>query len=528
MIKILVSDAISEVGLKSLLEAEDVQVDIKTDLTPDQLKDQIGDYQGLLVRSQTKVTKDIIESAKKLLVIGRAGVGVDNIDIKVATEHGIAVINAPDGNTISACEHTLAMIMSMARWIPQAHGDLKQRQWNRKKYVGVELNEKTLGIIGLGRIGIEVSKRAKAFQMNIIAFDPFVTKEQAQKNGIELKALEEVLKQADFLTIHTPLTKDTKYIINEDQFKGMKKGVRIVNCARGGIIREEALIKALDDGIVEAAAIDVFENEPSLDSPLLSHPRVITTPHLGASTKEAQLNVAVDVAKEVYHYLTNVPYKNAINMPSLPADILEHLKGYIPLAEKLGSFACNIVMGAIQKVEITYSGDIAEQEINYLTRNILKGILRQHMGITEVNDVNADLMAQRRNIEVVDIRSKKTHGFTNLITVKLTTNIEEKYVAGTLLNGYGPRFVNLNGSTIDVIPEGHLIITEHIDQPGIIGRFGTILGNAQINIGTMQVGRSKVGGIAIGVFGIDKEADDSILEELALVENVNNTYYVEL
>ncbi|SJZ81915.1 phosphoglycerate dehydrogenase [Garciella nitratireducens] len=528
MIKILVSDPISEVGLKSLLDAEDIQVDIKTDLNSQELKSIIGEYQGLLVRSQTKVTKEIIEAGKHLLVIGRAGVGVDNIDIKAATEHGIAVINAPDGNTISACEHTLAMLLSMSRWIPQAHNDLTQKQWNRKKYVGVELNNKVLGIIGLGRIGLEVAKRAKAFNMILIGYDPFTTEEQAQKNGIQLKSLEEVLRQADFLTVHTPLTKETKYMIDDKQFSLMKKGIRIVNCARGGIIREEALIKALNEGIVEAATIDVFEKEPPLDSPLLDHPKVITTPHLGASTKEAQLNVAIDVAKEVYHYLAGVPYKNAINMPSLPSDILNHLKPYIPLAEKLGTFISSVIMGGIQKVEIIYSGDIIEEEIDYLTRNILKGILRQHMGITEVNDVNADVMAKRRNIEVVEIRSNKTHGFTNLITVKLTTNIEEKSISGTLLNGYGPRFVNFNGSTIDVIPEGHLIITEHIDKPGIIGKFGTLLGNAGINIGTMQVGRNKVGGTAIGIFGVDKEVEDHILDELIKVENVSNTYYVEL
>lgn len=307
MIKILVSDPISEVGLKSLLDAKDVQVDIKTDLKPEELKSIIGDYKSLLVRSQTKVTKEIIEAGKNLLVIGRAGVGVDNIDIKTAAEHGIAVINTPDSNTISACEHTLAMILSMSRWIPQAHNDLTIGQWNRKKYVGVELNNKVLGIIGLGRIGLEVAKRAKAFNMTIIGFDPFITDEQAKKNGIQLKSMEEVLKEADFLTVHTPLTKDTKYMIDYEQFDLMKKGIRIVNCARGGIIREEALVKALDEGIVEAAAIDVFENEPPLDSPLLSHPKVITTPHLGASTKEAQLNVAIDVAKKVYNYLTGVP-----------------------------------------------------------------------------------------------------------------------------------------------------------------------------------------------------------------------------
>lgn len=528
MKKVLISDIISEKGLKSLLDAEDIEVDIKTDLNPHELKSIIGNYQGLLVRSQTKVTEDIIKAAKNLLVIGRAGVGIDNIDIKSATEHGIAVINAPDGNTISTTELSFAMIMSMARWLPQAHNDLKQGQWNRKKYVGVELNNKILGIIGIGRIGSGVAKRAKAFNMDVIAYDPFITIEQAEKIGIRIGTVEEVIQQADFITFHTPLTKETKYMIDDKEFKLMKKGVRIINCARGGIIREEALVRALDNGIVDAAAFDVYENEPPMDSPLLKHPRVITTPHLGASTKEAQLNVAIDVAQEVYNYLSDVPFKNAINMPSLPSDILKHVRPFISLAEKLGAFISNIVLGAIRKIEITYSGDIAEQEIDFLTRNIIKGILRQHMGIAEVNDINAEIMAKRRNIEVVDIRSSKTHGFTNLITVKLTTNKEEKYISGTLLNGYGPRFVNFNGSTIDVIPDGHLIITDHIDKPGIIGKFGTILGDSQINIGNMQVGRNKNRGTAIGIFGVDKEVDDSTLNKLAQVENVINTYYMEL
>lgn len=527
MKKILISDIISEKGLKLLLENQDLQVDIKPDLTPDELLNIIGNYHGLLVRSQTKVTKELIEAGKKLLVIGRAGVGIDNIDIKAATEHGIAVINAPDGNTIAATELSFAMIMSMARWLPQAHNDLQQGEWNRKKYIGVELNNKILGIIGIGRIGAGVAKRAKAFNMDVIAYDPFITEEQAQNIGIRTGTVKEVIEQADFLTFHTPLTKDTKYMIDDKEFQLMKKGIRIINCARGGIIKEEALLRALDQGIVDAAGIDVYENEPPMDSPLLKHPRVITTPHLGASTKEAQLNVAIDVAKEVSNFLSGIPFKNAINMPSLPSDIISHIRPFIPLAEKLGIFVSTIISGAIQKIEITYSGDIAEQEIDYLTRNIIKGILRPHMGIAEVNDVNAEIMAKNRNIEVADIRSSKTHGFTNLISVKLTTKTQEKSVAGTLLNGYGPRFVNINGSTIDMIPEGHLIITDHIDQPGLIGEFGTILGRNRINIGNMQVGRNKITGTAIGIFGVDKEIDDSILSELAQVKNVINTYYID-
>lgn len=528
MQKILISDPISKDGLKKLLEADDIQLDIKTDLTPEELKDIIGEYHGLLVRSQTKVTEDIINNAKNLKVIGRAGVGVDNIDIKAATQRGIAVINAPDGNTISTTEHSFAMIMAMARWIPQSHCDLKQGVWNRKKYLGVEVNNKVLGIIGMGRIGSAIAKRAKAFNMEVYAYDPFTTEESAEKIGIKLTNLQELLEQSDFITIHTPLTKDTKYLIGEKEFQLMKKGVRIVNCARGGIIKEEALMEALKDGIVEVAALDVYENEPPLDSPLLALPNVITTPHLGASTKEAQLNVAIDVAQEVYNYLMDEPFKNAINMPSLSSEILHHVKPFIALTEKLGVFISNIISGAIEKIEISYSGDIVEGEMDLLTRNVLKGVLRKHLGFSEVNDVNASILAKGRNIEVVEMRSSKTHGFTNLITVKLITDKEEKSIAGTLLNGYGPRFVNYNGFTVDMIPEGHLIITDHVDTPGIIGKFGTILGDANINIGNMQVGRDRDSGNAIAILGVDREVEPSVLEKLNQVKDINNTYYVEL
>ena len=529
MKKILVSDPISEIGLRKLREADDIELDLKTDLTPDQLVEIIGEYDGLLVRSQTKVTKEIMEAATNLQVIGRAGVGVDNIDVKAATERGIVVINAPDGNTISTAEHSFAMLIAMARWIPQAHQDLKQGVWNRKKYVGVELNRKTLGIIGMGRIGSEVAKRAKAFNMKIVAFDPYITKERAEQLGVTLGTVHDVVKQADFITVHTPMTKETKYLIDDEEFAMMKPGVRLINCARGGIIREEALLKALNEGIVAAAALDVYEQEPPLENPLTAHPHVVTTPHLGASTEEAQLNVAIDVAEEVYNKLTDQPFRNAVNMPSLSLEVLNHVRPYIKLAEKLGIIVANVVLGPIEKVEISFSGDIAEKEIDILTRTVLKGILSQHLGsVGEVNDVNAPILAKGRGIDVVESRSSKTHGFTNLMTVKVKTNQDEKYVAGTLLNGYGARIVNFNGFTVDLIPEGHLIIMDHIDQPGIIGQMGTILGNANTNIATMQVGRNELGGKAIAFMGVDKEVQEETIDLLKQVENVQNIYQVEL
>jgi len=529
MKRILVSDPISEIGLRRLREAEDVELDVKTDLTPDELIAIIGEYDGLLVRSQTKVTKEIMDAATKLQVIGRAGVGVDNIDVNAATERGIVVINAPDGNTISTAEHSFAMLISMARWIPQAHQDLKQGIWNRKKYVGVELNRKNLGIIGMGRIGSEVAKRAKAFNMKVIAFDPYITKERAEQLGVTLGTVQDVVKQADFITVHTPMTKETKYLIDDEEFAMMKPGVRIINCARGGIIRETALLKALNEGIVAAAALDVYEQEPPLENPLTAHPNLVTTPHLGASTEEAQLNVAIDVAEEVYNKLTDQPFRNAVNMPSLSLETLNHVRPYIKLAEKLGILVANVILGPIEKVEISFSGDIAEKEIDILTRTVLKGILSQHLGtVGEVNDVNAPILAKGRGIDVVESRSSKTHGFTNLMTVKVKTNQDDKYLAGTLLNGYGARIVNFNGFTVDLIPDGHLIIMEHNDQPGIIGKFGTILGNANVNIATMQVGRNELGGKAIAFMGVDKEVEEGNIDLLKQIENVQNIFQVEL
>ncbi len=529
MQKILVSDPISEVGLRKLMDANDIQLDVKTDLTVDELLQTIGDYDGLLVRSQTKVTEEILEHAKNLKVIGRAGVGVDNIDIKAATEKGIAVINAPDGNTISTAEHSFAMIMSMARWIPQAHQDLKNGIWNRKKYVGTELNRKVLGIIGLGRIGSEIAKRARVFNMEIIGYDPYITVDRAKQLGITLGTVAEVVKQADFITVHTPLTKDTKYLIDDEQIAMMKKGVRIINCARGGIIKEEALLKGLNEGIVAAAALDVYEEEPAKESPLINHPNVVTTPHLGASTEEAQLNVAIDVADEVYHYLKKKPFKNAINLPSLPEEILSHIRPYVALADKLGVMIANYVEGAIEKIEVEFAGDFVDKELDFLTRTIQKGILSKHLGNTGVvNDVNAPILAKERGIDVSERRSTKSHGFTNLIKVSVKTNKEEKYVAGTVLNGYGARIVNLNGFTVDLIPEGNMILMDHIDQPGIIGNVGSILGDARVNIATMQVGRNQLGGKAIAFLGIDNFVNEEVVNKLTDVNGVQNIYQVEL
>ncbi|MED0679582.1 phosphoglycerate dehydrogenase [Aneurinibacillus thermoaerophilus] len=527
MFKVLVSDPLSEFGIQKLLEAEDVQVDRKTGLSEAELIDIIGEYDALLVRSQTKVTAAVIEAGKKLKAIGRAGVGVDNIDLTAATNAGIVVINAPDGNTISTAEHTFAMIMALARRIPPAYKKLVEGEWDRKSFTGVELNKKVLGIIGLGRIGAEVAKRAKAFNMSVIAYDPFLTQERADKLGVKFGTLDDVITQADFITVHTPLTKDTKYLINTKQFEKMKDGVRIINCARGGIISEKALYEAIVSGKVAGAAIDVFEQEPPVDNPLLKLPQVIVTPHLGASTVEAQENVAIDVSEEILHILHDEPFKNAVNLPSIPANVMEKVKPYFELNEKLGSFIAQIAVGGLKEVIITYSGELNDIDTAALTRTTLKGILSYHLG-SAANYVNAPILAKNRDIHVTEQKSTYSSGFSNLITVTLKTSQEERTVSGTLLNGYGPRIVKIDGYSIDLVPQGHLLLVHHNDRPGAIGRVGTILGDNDVNIATMQVGRRDVGGQAIMLLTVDKEVSPNVLDTLGELNEITSVTQLEL
>lgn len=513
MFKVLVSDPISDHGIQMLYDAEDVEVVKQTGLSEDELVDIIGDYDALLVRSQTKVTPRIMKAAPSLKVIGRAGVGVDNIDLDAATEHGIIVINAPDGNTISTCEHTLAMMLALARNIPQAYKKTTNGEWDRKSFLGVELRNKVLGIIGLGRIGTEVAKRAKAFGMEVIGYDPFLSEARAEKIGIKLFSVDNVAKQADFITVHTPLTKETHHLIGKEQFELMKQGVRIINCARGGIIDELALVDAVNEGIVAGAAFDVFENEPpEADHPFFQNPNIIVAPHLGASTIEAQENVAIDVSEQVLHILRGKPFKNAVNMPQVPAEVMNKLQPYTMLGDKMGSFAAQMAHGAVQEIHIKFSGELNDVDTGPLARQIVKGVLEPHL--PEANIVNSLHLAHSRDIQIVREKSTATKGFTNLITLKLKTNQGDRQLAGTLMNGYGARIVEIQNYAVDLSPTGHLLIVSHQDKPGIIGKLGTILGNNDVNIATMQVGRKDVGGEAIMVISVDKKAPQQVLTEL--------------
>ena len=529
MLKVLVSDPISDQGLQQLTDAPDIAVEKKTGLSEDELVAIIGEYDALLVRSQTRVTERILEAGTKLKVVGRAGVGVDNIDLDAATKRGIIVINAPDGNTITTCEHTFAMMMALARHIPQAYRKTVEGVWDRKSFLGVELRNKVLGVLGMGRIGSEVAKRAKAFGMEIIGYDPFLSEDRAEKMGVRLGSVDDIIRQADFITVHTPLTKETHHMIAKPQFDVMKRGMRIINCARGGIIDEMALKEAIDEGIVAGAAFDVFEEEPPRpDHPFLTHPKIIVTPHLGASTIEAQENVAIDVSEQVLHILRGEAFKNAVNMPPIPPAVLAKLEPYFALGTKLGSFLAQQATGAVSEVHVSYSGELTDVDTTPLTRHILTGVLAHHLGKEQVNIVSALHLAKMRGVEVVTQKSTATKGFTNLISVTLKTRDSQHSAAGTLLNGYGARIVQIDPYPVDIPPEGHLLLISHTDKTGIIGRVGTLLGQNDVNIATMQVGRKVVGGSAIMVLTIDKPAPKHVIDELSKLPDLTNAKEITL
>jgi len=528
MYKVLVSDPISDLGIQQLKDAADITVERKTGLSEAELIAVIGEYDALLVRSQTKVTESVMDAGKKLKVVGRAGVGVDNIDLDAATQRGIIVINAPDGNTIATSELTFAMMMSVARQIPQAYKKTISGVWDRKTFVGVELRSKVLGIIGMGRIGSEVALRAKVFGMEVIGYDPFLSEERAGKMGVKLGTVNEIVAQADFITVHTPLTKETKHMIGKTQFDLMKKGVRIINCARGGIIDETALIDAINQGIVAGAAFDVFEEEPpAAEHPFLNTPQIIVTPHLGASTVEAQENVAIDVSIEVLHILRDEPFKNAVNMPPVPANVQSKLQPYFHLGVKLGSFAGELMESAIEEIVIKYSGELVDVDTTPLTRYIIKGIFAKSFA-DEVNIVNAMYIAKSRDIHILIEQATASKTFTNLVTLTLKNKKETRTVAGTLLSGYGERIVQIDQYPVDMSPNGTMLLISHNDKPGIIGQVGTLLGNNEVNIASMQVGRNVVGGLAIMVLTVDKEVPEYVLTELRKLPDFNKVKTITL
>jgi D-3-phosphoglycerate dehydrogenase len=524
--KVLAMDKTSEEGLKIIRDAG-IGVDSKAGLAEEELVKIIPEYDALIVRSETKVTPKIIEAGKNLKIVARAGVGVDNIDLTTATKNGVIVINSPEGNTVAAAEHTWAMLLSMARQIPQAHGKLKAGVWDKKSFKGIEVLNKTLGVVGLGKIGRRVASYALGMGMRVIASDPFVTPDYAKSLGVELKSFEEVIKESDFITFHIPKTKETANLVNAETIAKMKKGVRLVNVARGGIVDEKALYDALKSGQVKAAALDVFEKEPCESSPLFELDNIVVTPHLGASTVEAQVNVAIDVAEQIVEVLKGGAARSAVNIPSMKPELIAPVKPFMGIAEKLGSFAAQIVTGAISKVEVEYSGEIAEKDVSPLTTTVLKGLLTPIMDVV-VNFVNAPLIAKERGIEVVESKSKETKDFANLISVRIKSSKGDREVSGTVFEGIGDRLVSIDGFRVDAVPQGYMLIISNIDKPGMIGRVGTFLGEHNINIAAMDVGRIKIGEKAVMVLNVDGAVSDKVLGDITKIEGIFGATLVKI
>lgn len=520
MFKILVSDALSQEGMGILKGSKEFIVEEKTNLKPEELKSVIGQYDALVVRSATKVSADVIEAGKKLKIIGRAGVGLDNVDLAAATAKGIIVMNTPAGNTISTAEHTMSMIMAVSRNIPLADASMKKNEWKRKDFMGVELYNKTIGIVGLGRIGMEVAKRCLAFGMRVEAYDPFLSREVAEKMGVELKTLDEIYKSADYITVHVPLTDETRNMISEKQIAMMKTGVRLINCARGGIINEEALAAGLESGKVGGAAFDVYKEEPPKNSPLVKFGKnVVLTPHLGASTEEAQVNVAIEIAHQISDALLGKGIRNAANYPSVDPETYHALQPYINLCEKLGSFTSQISQGALTEVNVTYSGEIADHDTAPLTMALMKGLLSPVLQDT-VNFINSVALARERGIRVTELKSRQSEEFVTLVSLEIRTDKEVHRVAGTLLSKTEPRIVKIDEFYVEAIPAGFMLIMQNWDKPGIIGNLGKTMGEHNINIAAMSFGREKQGGRAMSVLNVDSAVSPELLAKVKSLPHI--------
>ena len=527
MRRVLVSDPLSNKGLEILGNAKNLKVDIKPGLSPEELKKIIPEYDAIIIRSETKLKGDIIEVADRLKVIGRAGIGLDNVDLPAATKKGIVVMNTPQENAIAAAEHTLAMILSISRKIPQATASLKAGKWEKKKFMGVELYNKTLGLVGIGVIGTVVADRARGLRMKVIGYDPYLSKEVAEKKGVDLVSLDELLSRSDFISVHTPLTDETRNVIDSHAIAKMKKGVILVNCARGGIINEKDLYDAIKGGKVAGAALDVFEKEPAIGNPLLELEEVISTPHLGASTGEAQENVAAAIAQQIVDYLLLGEARNAVNIPMVSPDILPFVRPYLRLGEKLGSFLGQISNYAIEEVLIEYHGELVEYGTKPVTVSVLKGLLTPFVGET-VNFVNAPIMAKERGINVIESTRARAEDFASLIAITARSKMEQGTIAGTLFGRKELRIVKLNDFLIEALPEGYILLINNYDKPGVIGNIGAALGSRNINIATMQFGRDRMGGNAISLLHLDAPLPPGVLGEILRLPNIISVRQIHL
>jgi D-3-phosphoglycerate dehydrogenase len=519
--KILVADPIAEEGIQSLRSC--AEVDVKTKLELEQLKAIIGDYDALIVRSQTKVKAEVIESGKKLKVIGRAGVGIDNIDVDAATRNGIVVVNAPTGNIIAAAEHTIALMLALARNVPQANNHLKSGKWQREQFVGTEIRNKTLGIIGLGNVGSEVAKRAQGFEMHVIAHDPFVSQDYAHNLKADLVPLDQLLKEADFITLHVPLTAATKKLIGSKELAKLKPTARIINCARGGLIDEEAVVKAIKAGKLAGAAFDVFDKEPVTDSLLFKEDKIIVTPHLGASTVEAQTSVAQDVAAEVLAVLQGQFSKYAVNAPHIDPELVPFMR----VAVTVGNLASQLMEGQINSTHIKYSGGVINYDCNPIKTALISGLLQQ-ASEERINLVNVGLIAAQRGLKISEEREATCQNYSNLLTLEINTNVGTTTISGTVRDGE-PHIVQVNDFGMDIVPTGgYFLFCDHLDRPGLVGAIGNITGKADINISSMHLSRLQPRGKALMTLALDEPLGEEQLQEIRALPGIYSAKAVKL
>jgi len=526
--KVLIADSISQRGIDELSRDNALDVSVQTNLSVPQLLEIIPEFTALVVRSQTKVTADVLKAGARLRVVGRAGVGVDNVDVETATRRGVVVLNAPGGNTVSTAEHAFSLLLCVARKIPQADASMREKNWDRKNFEGVELYNKTLGVIGMGRIGSELARRAIAFGMRVVAYDPYLSATRARALQVELvDELDDLLAGADFISLHTPLTPETRHLLDAARLQKTKRGVRIINCARGGLIDETALANALQDRHVAAAALDVFEKEPlPNDSALRSTPNLILTPHLGASTAEAQESVGIEIAQSIRAALLEGTIRNAVNMPNLDARTLAIIGPHLRFGENLGQFLSQIAPKRVDNLNVNYSGKVNEVDTTAITRSILKGFL-QMAGGTEVNEVNAPAFAESLGLKVTESRLSALGDYTDLL--ELSAFAEGKTVSvGGAFFGATPRIVSVNSRPVEARPHGVVLVLENTDRPGMVGRIGTLLGNHGVNIATMSLSRNQAGGTALTVLNLDTAPDEEVLAAIRASDDIHSAQVIEL
>ena len=517
--KVLISDKVNGGCVDILKRNPGVEVDVRTDLSPEELVEVIGEYVALIVRSSTQVTEGVLSAAHRLRVVGRAGAGVDNIDVPAATRRGVVVMNTPGGNSVSTAEHSFSMLMALARNLPQATASLKAGKWERGKFTGVELAGKTLGVIGLGKVGREGAQRGAAFKMRVLGHDPYVSEEAAGSYGTQLVPPSQLYAESDFISLHLPLTEQTHYFISDGELDECKDGVRIVNCARGGIVEEAALLRAIKSGKVAGAALDVYETEPPENVELLAHEHVICTPHLAASTKEAQTSVALQVAEQVGDVIMDKVIRNAVNVPSVEPEVYRILRPFLDLAERMGRIQAQLSEGQLERITVEYRGDVTAHPTSAITAAVLKGIM-ETISDEAVNFVNAPVFAQERGVAVDELKSSEHEDFASLVTVVYKTDQGERILSGTLFGKSDPRLVRLDEYQFDAIPEGHMLFYVNEDVPGIIGRVGSVMGSHKVNIAQMSCGRQQVGGLALTILNVDSRIADDVLAQILAREHI--------